>query len=229
MKGLKKSYSKKLLPKYQSGGELTTNVPNQNKFQGFMKGTGVVGSIIGMGDQIAQPIRQNADATNTAGGLVNENRSANAATAGAFFDPFRTGMSTIREGSTAEKQEYWKGFGKSLLGVPFLAGKGFGKARAERLDEEGETAMRNQVSQLATNNYINALNTQLRTYALGGNLLGKGIVDYKGATHAQGGIKVDRNGNPTSVTGKNAIAELETGEVSWSGYVFSNKLKYGKK
>lgn len=235
---LRKELGGYLLPKYWPGGKLPENsqstggemVPQQSGFQNFTKGAGVVGSIIQVGDQIATPIRQGADATNQGGGLVNMNKSANAATAGAFFDPFRTGMSTIREGSREEKQEYWKGLGKSLLGVPFLAGKGFGKARAERLDKEGEEAYRNAAFGTINQNYMGVLNNQLRGFALGGSMNnGTGIVDYKGASHSNGGIKVDSNGNPASVTKKQAIAEVEGGEVSWSGYVFSNKLSYGKK
>jgi hypothetical protein len=190
---------------------------------------GVIGSIIGLADQVARPIKEKADAMNSTGALVSEQRSANAATAGAFFDPLRTGLSTMKEGNREEKQEYWKGFGKSLFGVPFLAGKGFGKARAKRLNQQGIEDTRNAYSQVATNNYSNLLTQQLR-FAFGGNI-GKGtnIVDYKGATHGEGGIEVDSTGTPTAVSGKKGIVEVEDQEFMWESYVFSDKLKYGKK
>jgi hypothetical protein len=57
----------------------------------------------------------------------------------------------------------------------------------------------------------------------------KNIVEYKGATHEGGGIKVDGAGNPTVKSGKPPIAEVEDGEVSWNNYVFSNTIVYGKK
>jgi hypothetical protein len=52
------------------------------------------------------------------------------------------------------------------------------------------------------------------------------IVNYKGQTHngPDEGIPVDEEGNPSVVSGKEPIALTENGEVTWNGYVFSDKL-----
>ena len=74
----------------------------------------------------------------------------------------------------------------------------------------------------------------------GGNLMdqGKGfpspnqnpvIVGYNGNsnTHQQGvgGVPVDSKGNPSTVSRQSAVGLTESGEVTWNGYVFSDKLK----
>lgn len=69
------------------------------------------------------------------------------------------------------------------------------------------------------------------TFAYGGDLLmNPQIVDYSGKAdkHSEGigGIPVDGKGNPAKTSRMSAVGMTEGGEITWSGYVFSNKLKY---
>jgi hypothetical protein len=211
-----------VLPKALMGIDLNKYQNSQN----VQQIPGVIGSIIGMADQIAKPMKERADATNSSGALVNEQKSANTAQAGLVFDPLRTSIKTFTD-NDATRKEKWGAVG-GILGLPGLAST-FGKARAKRLNQQGIEDTRNAYSQVATNNYSNLINQQLR-FAFGGNI-GKGsnIVDYKGATHGEGGIEVDSTGTPTVMSGKKGIAETETDELSFNGYVFSNKLRYNGK
>jgi len=55
------------------------------------------------------------------------------------------------------------------------------------------------------------------------------ITDYSGGnTHQEGigGIPVDAKGNPATVSNRSAVGLTEKGEVTWNGYVFSDKLKF---
>jgi len=51
--------------------------------------------------------------------------------------------------------------------------------------------------------------------------------DGNSDTHKQGigGVPVDAKGNPATTSKQSAIGLTEKGEVTWNGYVFSNKLK----
>ena len=211
-----------VLPKALMGIDLNKYQNSQN----VQQIPGVIGSIVGMADQIAKPMKERADATNSSGALVNEQKSANTAQAGLVFDPLRTSIKTFTD-NDATRKEKWGAVG-GILGLPGLAST-FGKARAKRLNEQGIEDTRNAYSQVATNNYSNLLTQQLR-FAFGGNI-GKGtnIVDYKGATHGEGGIEVDSTGTPTVMSGKKGIVEVEDQVFMWESYVFSDKLKYGKK
>lgn len=66
---------------------------------------------------------------------------------------------------------------------------------------------------------------------IGQGLLGEQpqIVEYtNGGKHdesATRGIPVDARGNPATTSRQSAIGLTEEGEVTWKGYVFSNKLK----
>jgi hypothetical protein len=55
------------------------------------------------------------------------------------------------------------------------------------------------------------------------------ITGYNGNsnTHQQGvgGVPVDSRGNPSAVSRQSAVGLTEKGEVTWNGYVFSDKLK----
>lgn len=68
------------------------------------------------------------------------------------------------------------------------------------MDMEGEEAMPNP---------------QITEYSQKADLHSEGI----------GGIPVDAKGNPTSVSKTSAVGLTEGGEVTWNGYVFSNRLK----
>jgi len=76
------------------------------------------------------------------------------------------------------------------------------------------------------------------TYQMGGDLPNKGFpapneapvintYDGNSDTHKQGigGVPVDAKGNPATTSKQSAIGLTEKGEVTWNGYVFSNKLK----
>jgi hypothetical protein len=69
------------------------------------------------------------------------------------------------------------------------------------------------------------------TFAYGGDLLmNPQIVNYsdKADKHSEGigGVPVDTKGNPAKTSRMSAVGMTEGGEVAWSGYVFSNRLKY---
>ena len=75
------------------------------------------------------------------------------------------------------------------------------------------------------------------TFAFGGELMEQStmqpqITEYskKADLHSEGigGVPVDVRGNPTSVSKTSAVGLTEGGEVTWNGYVFSNKLKLKK-
>ena len=74
------------------------------------------------------------------------------------------------------------------------------------------------------------------TFQDGGALMGQlggnqnpVINEYNGGsnTHQQGvgGVPVDAKGNPSAVSRQSAVGLTEKGEVTWNGYVFSDKLK----
>ncbi len=62
----------------------------------------------------------------------------------------------------------------------------------------------------------------------GGNMRNPVINEYNGNsnTHQQGvgGVPVDAKGNPSTVSKQSAVGLTEKGEVTWNGYVFSDKL-----
>jgi len=78
---------------------------------------------------------------------------------------------------------------------------------------------------------FNPQTPELKQKALGGQLQ-----EYTGQTHQgkDGGIKVDAMGNPTSVSGNQAVGLVEDKENSWldpstkQTYIFSDKLFYNK-
>jgi hypothetical protein len=204
------------------------SIPKQgNSLSNIGKGAGIVGSIIGMADQIAAPIKASADSVNPDGSLVSERRSAMGAQAGLAFDPLRTSIKTFTD-KNASGAEKWGAIG-GILGLPGLAGQ-FGKARANRINKQGLEETQKLISNQANANFTQMMNSQ---YEQGGQMdvypYSKNIVEYKGATHGEGGIKVDSNGNPTAKTGRPAVAETEDKEINWNNYIFSNKLVYGKK
>lgn len=56
------------------------------------------------------------------------------------------------------------------------------------------------------------------------------VIEYsdKAFKHGEGpdGVPVDAKGNPSATSNQSAVALTEGGEVTWNGYVFSDKLKY---
>jgi hypothetical protein len=220
-----------LLPKALMGIDLNnyqSNIPIQQwqmstpadapKVGGGMN-TGTIGGIVGM---VAKPInnliqttRDKAEEINpNTGAYVNINKATNTAAANTIFNPF----SSFKDKDMT--------FGEKMLGFTGIGGYFAQKNKFKRLEKERTEDTRNAYSQAATNNYSGLINQQLR-FAFGGNISkGTNIVDYKGATHGEGGIEVDATGTPTVMSGKKGIAETEDNEFSWNGYVYSDKLKY---
>lgn len=109
------------------------------------------------------------------------------------------------------------------------------EAAAEKAKFQSELATRQQSLFGGIDKNIN----YGETFAYGGGLMtgmeGEGampnpqITEYsqKADLHSEGigGIPVDAKGNPTSVSKTSAVGLTEGGEVTWNGYVFSNRLK----
>lgn len=71
----------------------------------------------------------------------------------------------------------------------------------------------------------------LGQYCRGGKLPRKrfgGPIEITGQSHsgAQGGVPTDAEGNPSVISGRPPVALTEDGEVTFYGYVFSDKLIY---
>ena len=76
------------------------------------------------------------------------------------------------------------------------------------------------------------------TFAYGGDLMMQGqsqnpqITDYSGSAdkHSEGigGVPVDIKGNPAKTSRMSAVGMTEGGEITFNGYVFSNKIKVRK-
>lgn len=105
--------------------------------------------------------------------------------------------------------------------------KDFNKWRKENTDiSAGEM--------LKYSNHLRKLNKQGYTFENGGQI-GQGLMEQpqiteysNGQTHdesAIGGIPVDARGNPATTSKQSAVGLTEKGEVTWNGYVFSDKLK----
>lgn len=239
-----------LLPKGELGIDLSKYITNMalgaaqnaygansgevlyNSSMGAISNAGPIGAAIGgitkIGDSIGDPIRNSAERTNELnGGLTNKNKAINSAQAGMMLNPFKGMTMTLGDKNASNREKRLSVLAGTTL-IPGLS-RMFGKERAKRIDTIGKETFNKEFTDNINLTFGNYMNDQIKYLKYGGNFLSKNIVDYKGATHSQGGIKVDKNGNPTSVTGKNAIAEIETGEVKWGDYIFSNKISYGKK
>ena len=108
------------------------------------------------------------------------------------------------------------------------------KAEDAKLKLASETAIRSQ-NLFGGDKDIN----YGETFAYGGGLMDQPqaqgvpqITEYseKADLHSEGigGVPVDVRGNPTTVSKSSAVGLTEGGEVTWNGYVFSNKLKAKK-
>jgi hypothetical protein len=130
-----------------------------------------------------------------------------------------------------------------------IAGKQQQKADQAAADAEqarlDEIAAEQEAANKASNRAIreqNIVNTDQQAYAstfeLGGELMGTdansvpNIIEYseKANSHGDGvgGVPVDAKGNPSVVSKSSAVGLTEAGEVTWEGYVFSDKLKLKK-
>ena len=74
--------------------------------------------------------------------------------------------------------------------------------------------------------------------SMGGKLypIGGKLINYQGQTHegVDGGIAVDKDGNPTSMTGNNPVGLVEDKEVAWKApnddvFIFSDRLGFANK
>ena len=105
--------------------------------------------------------------------------------------------------------------------------------RKEQFQNDQAIRMQNIMSQAPQINYG-------ATFAYGGDLLmdqnqslqNPQIVNYsnKADLHSEGigGVPVDIKGNPVKVSRKSPVGITEGGEITYNGYVFSNKLKVRK-
>jgi hypothetical protein len=112
--------------------------------------------------------------------------------------------------------------------VGFIGGGIYGHLKEEKADK----ALANQENQakgaVADQNFFNE-----QADVSNGNwhapmMEGGGVIqDYAGQSHMgpNGGIPIDSNGRPSTISGNNPSALVEDGEISWNGYVFSDKLK----
>jgi hypothetical protein len=202
-----------------------------NTAMGVVGNIPVVGTAIGIGDSIGNPIRQKSEQYDpTTGGLKNKDKAARNAQVGFGLNPAKAASMTLFD-KNASSGEKWGSVANVLVpGVGRLMG--LGNKRANRLDSDGRKKFSENIIQNNNDMFTEMLNQNLRGYESGGQMdlyPAKDVIEYKGNEHQQGGIKVDGNGNATAKTGLPAIAEVEDGEMNWGGYVFSNKLSYGKR
>lgn len=182
-----------------------------------------IGGITSIGDAIGDPIRRRAEETNSSGGLSSINKATNAGTAGYILNPFKGLTSTFSDKGATGSEKFASVI--NMLPLPGIS-RFLSKKRAKRMDEEGKKRVSEAFTNKANLVFGNMLNDQ---FEMGGEFeeYNKGgVFDYKGATHGQGGIKIDKNGNPSVITGGNPIAEVETDEFKFKNYIFSNTLKY---
>lgn len=109
----------------------------------------------------------------------------------------------------------------------------FAEEESIKAQEEQESLAKSQKAQAEY--WGNSANIQsgnwspMTTMADGGpiNEAGAPPQAYQGQSHRgpDGGIPVDKSGNPSATTEEPPIALVEDGEVSYKGYIFSDKLK----
>jgi hypothetical protein len=136
--------------------------------------------------------------------------------------------------------------GGALIGAGFATDAIVGAVRNKREAEEqqqqlDEQSLAQQQEQRIANrgqrqaNLVDQTVNYGATFEQGGNL-GEGIpsdrieiTEYQnGGKHdesATRGIPVDAKGNPATTSNQSAVGLTEEGEVTWNGYVFSDKLK----
>lgn len=103
---------------------------------------------------------------------------------------------------------------------------------AKKLKDRADTSKAGFQQQLANNPQ-----ESYAAFEMGGDLMNQGFpapnqapvinsYDGKSNTHQQGvgGVPVDSRGNPSTVSKQSAVGLTEKGEVTWNGYVFSDKL-----
>ena len=140
--------------------------------------------------------------------------------------------------------------GPALIGAGAATDAIVGKVREKRAGEELETAEQRETAEAErkakSEERVQRLAAQFdpsknidygATFQLGGDLMqgGQGSVqnpmitgyDGNSNSHQQGigGVPVDSRGNPSTVSKSSAVGMTEAGEVTWNGYVFSDKLK----
>jgi hypothetical protein len=111
--------------------------------------------------------------------------------------------------------------------------------QAKLLEEQQQKEQHQMDLNIANENLVNDDVFYGATFANGGDLgammmnQNPMITEYskKANKHNEGigGVPVDERGNPTNVSNSSAVGLTEGGEVTWNGYVFSDKLKVNKK
>lgn len=139
--------------------------------------------------------------------------------------------------------------GPILIGAGYATDAIVGHVRKKRAEEELVEAQGREEAAAQKRETTSALASQFdptknidygatfETYQMGGGLMEQSqsqgsmmnpiIADYRnGQTHdgPQQGIPVDVKGNPSTVSRQSAVGLTERGEVTWNGYVFSDKL-----
>ena len=139
--------------------------------------------------------------------------------------------------------------GPILIGAGAATDAIVGSVRKNRAEDELEIAESREEDRVAAQEQSQGLAAQYDPsrnqgygatfgFELGGDLVEQSgfpastqnpvIVGYDGNsnTHQQGvgGVPVDAKGNPSAVSRQSAVGLTEKGEVTWNGYVFSDKL-----
>lgn len=163
---------------------------------GLLKGAGSLAKLIPGVGQIAGPI------LNIAGSIIGKNQQDKAARA--------EQQKLIAEKEAADKKNKFNmelaNRKQSLFGGA-EQGINYGETFAFGGDMMGGMMMENQMKQQQP---------QITEYSDKADLHEEGI----------GGVPVDARGNPATVSKTSAVGLTEGGEVTWNGYVFSNRLKF---
>jgi len=193
-------------------------------------GTGLIGGLIGLGNQIGSRVREGAERYDESTGLYqNKNKAVLAGTAGVFADPSKYATEVLMNPDATKREKVNTGLG---ILVPGLALKGMRK-RYDRLEKERVAQIHNQSNFAASDQRI--LDYQNNGFKCGGKLMEyksggvPAFVDYKGNTHQNGGIPIGKGMSPSVASGNEPTAVVEGKETGWRNYVFSNSIPYKKR
>ena len=126
--------------------------------------------------------------------------------------------------------------GPALMGAGAATDAIVGHVRGNRAEDALGIKEQQDAELAAQQSKLGTQPTYAATFQDGGSLMGQFggnqnpvINEYNGGsnTHQQGvgGVPVDAMGNPSAVSRQSAVGLTEKGEVTWNGYVFSDKLK----
>lgn len=236
--------SKEMIKRYCQGGKLPSKITFKRAYGGYTTGlatkdainsvpnntfdanalsstvgktsqvgglAGTISSTIGI---VTDPIRAKSEELSESGDFKSTKSAKQHAFVNYMFDPAR-GLSETFQDKNASNKEKWLAAGNMLF--PFLSGE-LADARYDRLRKDNMSRVRAQrlanLPEVQSNSPAYA-----PVFEMGGIL-----EDYKGASHANGGIPVNGSGSPISKTRTAPVAEVEGNEVNWNQYIFSDKL-----